>query len=398
LLIIVLANFPITFAVFDDWSELFGSLVWLLGIGVLPICLLGWLAYFLLSLPLQRQERVRLVLDLLENALKQSRPVEQTFIEVSATRDASPGVWFHLFAARLEAGEKFSDALRRVPRLLPPSVTEMLRVGEQLGDLRKVLPACRAQLQDAQSPVRGAENYLVVIAFVLSPVTIVILNIISVFVLPKFNEIISEMVGETPAFFRLFEAVAPALGWGQMALYLLLAVGAFFYVGGPRAAKVFNWRWCPLADWLAWRVPWKRKRMQRNFSAMLAVLLDGGVPEADALRLAGGCTANEIFRRRAALAQAALARGVQLTEAVQSLDDVGEFRWRLTNAVHAHGGFLRALAGWHEALDAKAFQQEQAAAHIVTSALVVLNGCIIALADIGVFSALISIIEEGTLW
>jgi type II secretory pathway component PulF len=42
------------------------------------------------------------------------------------------------------------------------------------------------------------------------------------------------------------------------------------------------------------------KKLQRTFSAMLAVLLDGGVPEAEAVRLAGDCTANEICRRRAA--------------------------------------------------------------------------------------------------
>ena len=42
---------------------------------------------------------------------------------------------------------------------------------------------------------------------------------------------------------------------------------------------------------------------------------------------------------------AALQRGLNLPEAVEALDDAGEFRWRLTNACHAHGGFLKALTG-----------------------------------------------------
>jgi len=87
-----------------------------------------------------------------------------------------------------------------------------------------------------------------------------------------------------------------------------------------------------------------------------------------------------------------------LTEAIQLIDETGEFRWRLANALHAHGGFLRALTGWHESLDAKAFQEEQAAAHTVTSGLVLANGLIVALVAIGVFSALISIINAGVLW
>jgi hypothetical protein len=96
--------------------------------------------------------------------------------------------------------------------------------------------------------------------------------------------------------------------------------------------------------------------------------------------------------------QDAIARGVKLTEASQSIDGGGELRWRLTNAVQAHGGFLRALTGWHEALDAKAFQQEQAAAHALTSALVVANGVLVALVALSVFGVLVSIIETGLLW
>jgi type II secretory pathway component PulF len=108
-------------------------------------------------------------------------------------------------------------------------------------------------------------------------------------------------------------------------------------------------------------VPWKQKKLQRTFSAMLAVLLDGGVPEAEAVRLAGDSTANEICRRRARRVMAALEQGIKLDDAVRVFDDSGEFHWRLTNAIHVHGGFLGALRGWHESLDAKAFQQEEAA-------------------------------------
>src|SRR5206468_9594592 len=60
--------------------------------------------------------------------------------------------------------------------------------------------------------------------------------------------------------------------------------------------------------------------------------------------------------RRAQRVLAALEQGVKLDEAVRAFDDNGEFHWRLTNATHARGGFLAALRGWHEALDAKAFQ------------------------------------------
>jgi hypothetical protein len=101
---------------------------------------------------------------------------------------------------------------------------------------------------------------------------------------------------------------------------------------------------------------------------------------------------------RAASTVAALQRGLKLPEAVEAMDDAGEFHWRLTNACHAHGGFLKALAGWHEALDAKAFQQEQAAAHGVTTALVLFNGLFVGFIVTTVFSVLVSILNAGVLW
>jgi type II secretory pathway component PulF len=149
---------------------------------------------------------------------------------------------------------------------------------------------------------------------------------------------------------------------------------------------------------LAWWLPWRRKRLQRDFSAMLAMLLDAGVTEAEAVRLAAGCTANEILIARSDAVAAELAAGAPLTAAVAALDDSGEFRWRLENAAHGHGGFHAALAGWHEALTARAYQQEQAASQLVTTGLVLLNGVVVGVICVGVFQALAAVLAGVGQW
>ena len=75
---------------------------------------------------------------------------------------------------------------------------------------------------------------------------------------------------------------------------------------------------------------------------------------------------------------------------MRAFDDTGEFHWRLANAAHAQGGFLNALRGWHEALEAKAFQQEETATHTFTSGLVILNGVVVGLIAIGMFGVLLA--------
>ncbi|HEX4262803.1 MAG TPA: type II secretion system F family protein [Verrucomicrobiae bacterium] len=394
-------NIPILLA--DESFEVLAGPIFYFLFVLMPVFLLAWLVYYLLSLPMRRQERARFFLDLLATTLRMGRPLEQSLIEIGNSRDRSPGIRFHLVAAHLERGLRLGEALKKVPRFLTPQVAAMLRAGEEMGDIRKVLPVCDYLVKDAQSRVRGAISYLVVIAFALSPFSLFVLYTLSVMIFPRFKEIIQGMSGtegmsgDVP-FFDFLDASIHWLMLAQAVLFAGLLIAAVFYVGGPRLARWLQFDSAPFVDWLAWRVPWKRRRLQRNFSMMLAILLDNGVPEAVALRLAGESTANEILRRRAARAGAALAQGTKLTEAVAALDASGEFRWRLANAVHARGGFLRALTGWHESLDAKAFQEEQAVAHTVTSGLVIANGLIVALVAIGIFSALISIINAGVLW
>jgi type II secretory pathway component PulF len=177
---------------------------------------------------------------------------------------------------------------------------------------------------------------------------------------------------------------------------LLTYLAALFYVGGPRLVA-----WLGLEsgrDWLRWRVPWQRKRLDRDFSTMLALLLDAGVPEDQAITLAAESTGNRWFQQKALILNEEVRRGVKLTEAVSRMDESGEFGWRFANAVQAGGGFQRALSGWHDSLEARAFRQEQATAQALTSLLVLFNGLVVGLLAVAVFQSLIAIIQEGLLW
>jgi type II secretory pathway component PulF len=345
---------------------------------------------------MRRAERARLFLDLVESTLKQGRPLEETIISLSHSRDGSMGVKFHQLAAWLETGLPFHEALTRVPRFLPPQVNAMLRAGKKIGDLARVLPASRHLLGDSVSQTRGALNYLVIMTFVITPISCYIFGLLMVFVVPRYMEVFSSMGLGPRSGMVIISFLAnhtPGVILFQAVFLLILWAAAFIYIGGPRVTA-----WFPILERLHYRLPWRRRRMQRDFSTLLAVLLDAGMPEAEALALAAEGSANSFFRRRAARATEALRQGMKLPEAVYLLDDSGEFRWRLRNAAAAPGGFFRALAGWHDALDAKAFQQEQAAAHGITTALVIWSGLFVGILCFAVFSFLVSTINTGVLW
>ena len=152
--------------------------------------------HFFLTLPMRRAERARLFLDVLETALKTGQPVEEALISVARSHDLTMGVRFYILAAWLENNLPLGDALAKVPRFLPPQVAAMLRAGEKIGDLGKVLPACRQLLKDGLSKTRAAISYLVILTFVITPMGILVFAVMQVFIIPKFLEI-ADLFGAT---------------------------------------------------------------------------------------------------------------------------------------------------------------------------------------------------------
>jgi type II secretory pathway component PulF len=347
----------------------------------------------LFSRPMLRRELACFFLDLLETALDRGQPVEQAIVSAAGSRDKAMGADFYPLAANIENGMRLGESLQKVPRFLPANISAILQAGEKLGDLKKVLPACRENLRNPSDVVRSLVQYMIAVLLLFAPLCSLVMFWISIFVMPRFRELVTGMgFNIWPLSDFAFGAV-PWIIVFEGIVFVSLGLVLEIYTKGPTATRWLQFRSLPIVDWVAWRIPWNRKRLQRTFSAMLAVLLDGGVPEIEAVHLAGDCTVNEICRRRTTRIIAALGKGVKLDEAVRIFDDSGEYHWRLTNATHSRGGFLNALHGWHEALDAKAIQQENAAAQAVASGLVIANGLLVGLIATGMFGVLIAILR-----
>lgn len=374
------------------------ALFWLI-LWFVPLAGFCWIIYYVATLPLRRQERARFFLDLLELGFKQGRSAERTVTDISTSRDHSVGVRFHLLAEHIRNGLAFNDALGRVPSLVSPRVASVLRVGAKLGDIPKVLPVCRGTLRDGDSQTRNAFNYLLLISLPTLPLLPFVVIAAKTFIIPKIID-----VGNSygiPASHMGLATLFQMGGWFGIA-DLCVAFGIGFavitFIGGPRLQRSIEAGLPPLGNWIAYGMPWRRKRLQRDFIAMLALLLDAGVPEETSIRLAATSTASRVFVKRAQEAAQDLQNGNKLAFALRRFDAEGELSWRLANAAHAYGGFVPALSGWMESLDAKAFQQEQTVSQIVTTGLVLVNGLWVGLLAGSLFYVLMSITNQVELW
>ncbi len=205
-----------------------------------------FLIHFFLTLPMRRAERARLFLDLLEGALNRGQSVEEMILSVAQSRDRTVGVRFHLLAAHIESGLSFVAALEKVPRFLPPQISAMLRAGEKLGDLKKVLPACREILRDRPAAVRSAMNYLIVVILLFSPVFIFVVMMTMVFVIPKFKDVAAGMgVHLWPLTLFVFANTNWLIAF-EIIISFLMIVAVLLYVGGPQFVRWFQFRTVPI--------------------------------------------------------------------------------------------------------------------------------------------------------
>jgi type II secretory pathway component PulF len=370
------------------------ALLWMVPVGLLAV-----VGYALISLPHRRLERARFFLDLVASGLARGRTPEDTIRDLARLRDHELGVRFHLLAAHLEMGLGLEAALERVPALLPPQVLAALRAGIEAGRLPEVIPACLAMLKDAPAQTQHLFHYLIFLFTGLTPTVFTILLTLQIYVLPKFAELTEEMSAGLigPHDFKLFQ-IALILGAVLVALNAVVVFGVLIHLGGPGLRRWIH-RWLPpVPDGLAFAVPWKRKRMLRDFTGSLALLLDAQVPEERALKLAADTTANLYYQRRALQGMAVLREGHGLVEALSGFDPTGELRWRIANAIRGGQPFATALHGWREALHAQAFREEQSTAHGITSALILLNGLLVALVVLSLFGMLVQLIDAAVLW
>ena len=266
---------------------IFGIVLWLV-FWLAPVVGFFWLAYYFLGLPLRRQERARLLLGLVESGLSDGKSVERTVIEVSDTLDSTLGERFHHLADHFKLGFSLREALERVPQMLPPQMVAMLVAGQELGDIQKVIAACRQLLGDANSHLQSAVNYLMVMAFAVTPATSIMLAVIAINVLPQFRAVAADFTIPRQTALEFFMNYHWLVIGLQFSLVLGIWCCAAFYIGGPHLTAWTNRLLGARVGSFQYLLPWRRLRMQRDFATMLGLLLDAGMPEPEGFAVGVG--------------------------------------------------------------------------------------------------------------
>jgi general secretion pathway protein F len=202
-------------------------------------------------------------------------------------------------ADALRKGSSFSAALQEHSKLFGNLYVSMIRVGEEAGELPKILNDL-ADLLEHEDEIRGEVTAAVAYPLFVAVFGIVTVTILLTFVLPRLFGMLQEMMGVLPWSTLLLLNLSSGLHhyWPVLSVGLVASIGGiYWYVQKPEGAEA----WDKLKLKLPVMGPVFRSAALGRFARTLGTLEKSGVSLLPALKIVEQTIGNRVLARQVAL-------------------------------------------------------------------------------------------------
>jgi type II secretory pathway component PulF len=271
-----------------------------------------------------RRRRSAILLNHIEQAMRLNLPLPRIFHAIAeAETDRRAARQFEAARQDLEQGCSLAEVLARTAQL-PPRVVGLLAAAERVGRMPQVLGRLAAQRQAAiaRSLWPGRTRFYHTYPLVVGLALVFIMNLLMVFVIPKFQQLFRGFGLPLPRITRM----TIELAWraGPIVMLLLVALLLTALLAGL-ATRWFDARFGLVEDmwnWIANRLPGiGTYRLYRALGEVLdftAEAIDAGRPVTGALQEAASLAANSRLRRRVRRWVDQLQHGATLAEGARA--------------------------------------------------------------------------------
>jgi len=278
---------------------------------------------------------------------------------------------------RVKAGEDLSDAFAHYGDLFPPLYAASLKAGERSGELERVIRRFIRYLQLLLAARRKAISAVVYPA-VLVALSVGMIAIMSLYVIPRFEDFYQALDVELPALTRA--VLGTSLFVRRHAILLAIAIAA-----GVFAAS--RWSRTPsgrlTVDRAKLRLPLAGSILHRfalsEFTRSLATLLSGGIPLVPSLQVATQAVGNRFVRSRLEPAVGQLREGSAFHEAMTSSGVVTDIAIDMIKVGESTGALADMLNEVSDFLDEEVETRVERILTLLEPVMLVLMGGIIAL-------------------
>ena len=195
----------------------------------------------------------------------------------------------------IEGGSTLSKALSAYTDIFDPLEINLIKAGEESGNLDKILTRVTDELEkkaDFQARVQGALMYPAIVLIII----IVVVILLMTSMIPQMSELYESMNLELPLATQIVVNISKFItSWGGIVLLvaILFAFGSlFYYYSTPSGKKVL--------DKLVLKIPIAGEIIGKSqvvsFANTFSMLLNAGIPIVDALNLVGNSLSNKTFQ------------------------------------------------------------------------------------------------------
>ncbi|UCH75165.1 MAG: type II secretion system F family protein [Rhodospirillales bacterium] len=289
---------------------------------------------------------------------------------------------------RVQSGAALSEAVSEYG-LFPGYYSGMLRAGEAGGNLHQVMDQLASYLDRVYS-LRESLRSALVYPVILLLMTVATIIVMFAFVLPQFRPLFEQLGADLPLLTRGFLAAGDFIEayWWAGLLAAVLAVAAFrFRLRDPAFRR--NW------DGTKLRMPLIGNIITRvetaRFARTLSMLLTGGLPLTEALRIVPDSLTSTVFRDSTEAVGKGLREGGSLARGVARAGAFPPLAVQLIQVGEEAGRLDGVLAELATALETESQRSIQRLLSLMVPTITIILGAIVALVIISVLGAFLSV-------
>lgn len=221
---------------------------------------------------------------------------------------------------KVTKGENFSDSLKEYPDVFSELFQNMIKVGEETGNLTEVLKTLAQQMEkehELKSKIIGALIYPAVIIAAMIGIGILML----VMVVPKLAETFKDLGTELPVTtkFIIFLGTFFTERWYLVFLIIFVIIFLFRFISKTKQGK-------KIIDSLFLKLPIISSIIKKTNSAYtvrnLSSLIASGIPIVKSLEIVSGTMGNIYYKNAILEAAEKVGKGGKLSDALQSYQNI----------------------------------------------------------------------------
>lgn len=211
----------------------------------------------------------------------------------------------------VEQGETLAASMAKYPKVFPSMLVTLVEAGEQSGTLEVSFQRMSVQFEKT-AKMQGLVKKAMIYPIVLMCVALVVVIVMSVFVIPQFATMFSDMGSELPAVTKMVVALSDFLiyKWYILIAVVVAVVIAINMAGRTEGGKI-------LFGNLAMKVPifgnLNVKSYSAKFARTLSTLVSSGLSLSTALEITAKSMSNIHFKRAVEKSKTEIEQGVSLS-------------------------------------------------------------------------------------